>query len=488
MNYKLLTTVALNLTACVMCIAPVTILAQKKSISDKTRPNILLILSDDHSAPYLGSYGNPDLKTPNLDQLASEGIRFNNCFTAAPQCVQSRASIMTGRNVVDIEMLCFSSALDRNTITYPELLKKEGYYIGLCGRPYHLDGSNQAPETAEVFQKYKLKTFSERFDFVKEGSDEETITQFQEFLNKPRGAKPFFMQACFNDPHRPFGALDFEPDPSKITIPPGMPDTELLRKDLAGHYGEIQRLDYRVGKLIDVLKSKGQLDNTLIIFMGDNGAALLRGKGTLYDCGIHVPFLARYPKLIKAGSVSNILISGEDVGPTILDFARVLPDNKMTGKSFLSAFKGIETEVRDYAFAVRGTHSSSLPGYSASFDLSRTVFNKKYKLIYNPLYNLRYDPVDFGGSKFWLDLVQDYKAGKLPELYSQIYIFSPERPMFELYNLENDPNEFVNLIKKPEYEETEHQLKSILQEWMILNRDVVPLPIPPKKNQAEKKH
>jgi hypothetical protein len=104
------------------------------------------------------------------------------------------------------------------------------------------------------------------------------------------------------------------------------------------------------------------------------------------------------------------------------------------------------------------------------------------------MFNLRYDPVDFNGSKFWQDLVQDYKAGKLPELYSQIYIFSPERPMFELYNLENDPNEFVNLIKKPEYEETEHQLKTILQEWMILNRDVVPLPIPPIKKQAEKKH
>jgi len=485
MNLKLFTSVALYLIVCILYIEPV--MAQKQFSSGKYGPNVLLILSDDHSAPYLGIYGNPDLKTPNLDQLANEGIRFNNCFTTAPQCAQSRASIMTGRNVVDIEMLNFSAALDRNTITYPELLKKGGYYIGLCGRPYHLDGSNQAPETAEVFQKYKLKTFRERFDFVKEGSDEQTITQFEEFLNKPRGEKPFFMQACFIDPHRPFTASDFEPDPSKLTLPAGMPDTELLRKDLAAHYGEIQRLDYSVGKLIDVLRNKGLLDNTLIFFMGDNGSALLRGKGTLYDQGIHVPFLARYPKVIKAGSVSNILISGEDIGPTILDFARVKPDEKMTGKSFLAALKGIETEVRDYAFAVRGTHGSELPGTSVAFDLSRTIFNKKYKLIYNPMFNLPYAPADFSGSKFWLDLVDDYKAGKLPELYSKLYIFSPERPMFELYNLENDPNEFENLSEKPEYEQTEHQLKSLLLEWMVVNRDVVPLPIPPKYLAKKKK-
>jgi N-sulfoglucosamine sulfohydrolase len=484
MSIKLFTTVAFNLIGCILYIMPVA--AQKQSVSGKGSPNILLILSDDHSAPYLGCYGNSDLKTPNIDQLASEGMRFNNCYTAAPQCAQSRASIMTGRNVVDIEMLNFSAALDRNTITYPELLKKEGYYIGLCGRPYHLDGSNQAPETAAVFQKYKLKTFRERFDFVKEGSDEQTITQFEEFLNKPRGEKPFFMQACFLDPHRPFTAPEFEPNPNTLKLPPGMPDTELLRKDLAAHYGEIQRLDLSIGKLIAVLRNKGILDNTLIIFMGDNGSALLRGKGTLYDQGIHVPFLVRYPKLIKSGSISNILISGEDIGPTILDFAKVKPDDKMTGKSFLSAFKGIENEVRDYAFAVRGTHGSELPGHSVAFDLSRTIFNKKYKLIYNPLYNLPYAPADFSGSKFWLDLVDDYKAGKLPELYSQLYIFSAERPLFELYNLENDPNELVNLSKKPEYEQTEHQLKSLLLEWMVVNRDVVPLPIPPK-HLAKKK-
>lgn len=446
--------------------------------TDATPPNILLILSDDHSAPFLGCYGNPDLKTPNLDQLANEGMLFKNCFTNAPQCVQSRASIMTGRNVLDIEMLRFSAPLDKNIITFPELLKNAGYYIGLCGRPYHLDGSPQSPESGAVFQKYNLRTFRNRFDFVKEGEDDDTIKQFEEFLLN-RGTRPFFMQAGFSDPHRTFTATTFQPNPTNITVPSGMPDTALLRSDLAAHYGEIQRLDANVGKLIDLLRCKGLLDNTLIIFMGDNGSPVLRGKGTLYDLGLHVPFLARYPKTIKAGSVSNILISGEDVGPTILDLALVKPDDKMTGKSFLNAFKGIETEIRDYIFAVRGAHGSSLPGNTSAFDLSRTVFNKNYKLIYNPMFNLPYTPVDFNNASFWNGLKNDFKGGKLPAVYSKTYIFSATRPIFELYNLVSDPNEFNNLVDVPAEDVVEQQMKTLMVEWMILNQDIVPIPIPP---------
>ncbi len=478
MNTRTSISLAVNFIAGLISVSPA--IAQKVATATTVRPNVLLILSDDHSVPYLGCYGNPDLKTPNIDRLAKEGIRFDNCFTTAPQCVPSRASIMTGRSVVDVGMLRFSAPLDRSIITYPELLKKEGYYIGVCGRPYHLDGAGKSPaESIEAFQENNMITFPDRFDFVKVGSDEQTITQFEEFLNQPHGDKPFFMQAGFHDPHRIFDAFDFEPDPEKITVPAGMPDTKLLRKDLAGHYGEIQRLDYHVGKLLDVLEKHGLLENTLILFMGDNGAALLRGKGTLYDCGLHVPLLARYPGLIKAGSVSEILISGEDIGPTVLDFAQVKPDEKMTGQSFLSAFSGSDREIREYAFAVRGTHGSGLPGNSAVFDLSRTVFNKKFRLIYNPMFNLPYYPVDFAGQKFWKELIGLNEKGELPKIFSQTYIFTSERPMFELYDLKNDPNEFFNLSGKSEYEKIEHDLKTALQKWMIINRDVVPLPIPP---------
>ncbi len=325
-------------------------------------------------------------------------------------------------------------------------------------------------------------TFKNRFDYVKtSGDDETTIIQFEDFLNQPHGSKPFFMQTGFHDPHRPFDAYEFEPDPEKLIIPSGMPDTKLLRKDLAGHYGEIQRLDIYIGKLLEVLKKRGILDNTVIIFMGDNGAALLRGKGTLYECGIHVPLIIRYPKLIKAGLLSDVLISGEDIGPTILDMLGVAPDSKMTGKSFLSALKGSTRVTREYAFAVRGSHANSVPGSSAAFDLSRTIFNKKIKLIYNPMFNLPYCPVDFDYLDFWKELVQLNKDKKLPDKFSNTYIFSNQRPLYELYDLENDPDEMINLSGNKQYADIENNMKIELMKWMIVNRDVVPLPIPDKK-------
>lgn len=444
------------------------------------KTNVLLILSDDHSVPYLGVYGNPDLKTPNIDRITKEGVRFDHAYTSAPQCVSSRASIMTGRSVVDIRMLRFSAPLNRDIITYPELLKKEGYYTGVCGRSYHLDGSYSRPkETAEAFEEYQMETFPDRLDYVKKGNDDQAVEQFKEFLDQKGKDQPFFMQACFSDPHRPFTAADFEPDPSTLTIPEGMPDTPLLREDLAAHYGELQRLDYHVGQLLEELEERKMLDNTLVIFMGDNGAALLRGKGTLYDCGVHVPLVARYPKLIKPGTVSDILISGEDLGPTILDFAGVAPDPKMTGLSFLSAFKGDDKEILEYAYSVRGSHGSGLPGSSRSFDLSRSVFNKEYRLIYNPLFHLPYDPNDFSGQEFWKDLITQNERGNLPEVFSQTYIFTDERPMFELYDLKNDPHEFNNVYGQDDYAAIENELKALLHKWMIVNQDVVPLPIPP---------
>ncbi len=452
-------------------------LSQQIFGADK-RPNVLLILSDDHSAPYLGCYGNPDLKTPNLDKLANEGVLFTRAYVTAPQSVPSRASLMTGRSVVDVDMLRFTAPLDKQFITFPELLRKQGYYTGLCGRSYHLDGDgNTSGSSYKYLVDYKLMTFSSRFDYVHTGNDDETISQFEEFLNQPRGNKPFFMQAGFNDPHRSFTAPEYEPNPDSLTIPSGMPDTKLLRKDLSGHYGEIQRLDLRIGKLLNVLKKKAILDNTIIIFMGDNGAALLRGKGTLYEHGIHVPLIMRFPKTIKAGTTTDALISGEDIGPTVLDMVRIKPDPKMTGKSFFSVIEGDKKDIREYAFAVRGTHASILPGSSVSFDLSRCVISKKFKFIYNPMFNLPYCPVDFESEDFWKELVQLNKDKKLPERFSQTYMFSSQRPMFELYDLENDPNEFINLSGKKEFEHQEKTMKTELLKWMILNRDVVPLPI-----------
>ncbi|CAL1516824.1 sulfatase [Chitinophaga sp. MM2321] len=446
------------------------------------QPNIVLILSDDHSAPYLSCYDHPDLKTPNIDKIAKRGVRFDRAYTTAPQCVLSRASIMTGRNVLDLQMLRFTAPLNKDIITGPEILKQNGYYTGLCGRNYHLDGSGNGPkESDEAFEKYGMVTFAKRLNYVKiEEDDEKTIDQFREFLDEVPKGKPFFIQTCYSDPHRPFTAKEFEPDPTKIKVPAGMPDTKLLREDLAAHYGEIQRLDQRVGLLLEELEKRNLTENTLVVFMGDNGAALLRGKGTLYEGGLHVPLVAQWPGVIKPGSVSNHLVSGEDLVSTFLEVAGIKSTKEIEGQSFLPTFKNEKMPDREYVFAVRGPHGSALPDTSSGgFDLSRTVISKRFKLIYNPMYYLNYQPVDFGKSPFWKELVTLSKQGKLEPRFAQTTMFTPQRPMFELFDLENDPDEFNNLYGKEAYKDIEYQLKKALHQWMIRYRDMVPLPILP---------
>lgn len=450
------------------------------AVHSSDRPNILMILSDDHSFPYLGCYGNPDMHTPNLDQLAAEGVMFNHAYTTAPQCVLSRASIMTGRNVLDIRMLRFSAPLNKDIKIFPELLRDAGYFTGVCGRRYHLDGSGRkADETIATFEEFGMVTFPDRMDYVNMGYREQVNIQVKEFLDLVPEDKPFFLWANYDDPHRRFTAPEFAPDPDKITVPNGMPDTELLREDLAQHIGEINRVDNYIGEVIADLKKRGVYDNTLVIFMGDNGAALLRGKGTLYDCGLHVPLVARFPKLIKPGTVSDILVAGSDMAATILDVVGVEPDQEMTGKSYRHAMEGEEKENHKYLFGVRGPHGQPLPGNSADFDLSRTAFNKDYRFIYNPIFHLPFHPVDFAQDTMWIDLQAQYAAGKLDKKFSDTYIFSKERPMFEFYDLRKDPDEMHDLYANPDYAEAQHELMAQLHRWMIIYQDVIPLPILP---------
>ena len=447
---------------------------------ESPKPNILLIISDDHSAPYLSCYGNSNIKTPNIDRIANEGIRFDRAYVTAPQCVPSRASIMTGRNVPDIQMLRFSAPLDRSVITGPERLRTKDYFTGVCGRTYHLDGmGNLNPSAKATFDKYKLVSFPDRVDYCKvNGNQDSTLAQFNEFLNRVPKGKPFFLQTCFSDPHRPFTAKEFEPDPSTLDVPNTLPDTKLLRKDLAAHIGEIQRLDTYIGKILNELDKRGLSNNTLLVFIGDNGASLLRGKGTLYDLGIHIPMVARWPGIIKPGSISSNLVSCEDLVPTFLTAAGITPTPEITGHSLMPLLKGDTAAIREYVFAVRGPHGNMLPTNTNNpFDHARVVFDKKFKLIYNPMFALPYSPIDCNNDDFWLELVDLNKKGQVETRFAGTIMFSPERPLFELFDTENDLGEFINLAGKAEYKDIEYRLKAALNEWMIVYRDVVPLPI-----------
>jgi arylsulfatase A-like enzyme len=451
--------------------------------ADPPRPNVLVVLSDDHSAPHVGCYGHPDVKTPNLDAFAKTAVRFDRAYVTCPQCVPSRASLMTGRSPVAIGMTRFSSPLPAEFVTLPEVLRKAGYFTGVAGRTYHLDGAAN-PELNPIYQKHKLKTFPDRLDFVKTAGDGDgSLRQFGEFLDAVPAGKPFALQLCFSDPHRPYTAPKVH-DPKTITLPRHYPDTPTVRADFAAYLDEIARFDADFGRVLAELERRKVADNTLILFQGDNGAAQWRGKGTLYEFGIHVPLLVRWPGVTKGGSVSADLISGEDVAPTLLDACGQKPLKEMTGRSFAPLLRGEAFEGRKHVFAERGAHGQGLPGNSSAFDLGRVVVGKTHKLVYNATFHLPYHGVDFGNSDMFKEVRELAKAKKLTDPLNALYDGRP-REMIELFDLANDPSEFVNLAGRPVAAAVEAELRAALVEWMVLERDFLPLPT--RQQGAKKK-
>jgi N-sulfoglucosamine sulfohydrolase len=295
------------------------------------------------------------------------------------------------------------------------------------------------------------------------------------------------LQLSFSDPHRPLDANAIpEPhDPQKITLPAHYPNTPGVRTDFARYYDEIARFDGNFAAVLAELDKRGLAENTIVIFAGDNGASQFRGKGTLYEYGVRVPLLVRWPGRIKAGTVTRELISGEDLAPTLLEACGLKTLPEMTGRSFLKLLRGEPYTGRRFVFAERGAHGSGLPMGAAPFDLGRVVIGQRYKLIYNALWQLPYQPVDFTRAEFWQELQQMNKEGKLSPEMARLY-FAPTRPMFELFDLEADPNEFKNLADRPEHSAIARELKAALQEWMILERDFVPLPVPPSAPAPER--
>lgn len=445
-------------------------------------PNIVFILSDDHSYPFLGAYGRPEMKTPNLDAFAAQGMKFHRLFTGAPQCVPSRACYLTGRSPVACRITRFSSPLPRDEVTFPEILRQEaGYFVGVLGRSYHLDGSARGPEsTARVFAENKLQTFKERFHYVDSSGQEAVPERMKEFFDQRPKDQPYFLWVNFSDPHHGWTAGNATaPAPEKLTVPGFLPDLPGVRSDLSRYEGEIEHMDGDFQRVLDIIKDRAGLENTLIIFAGDNGMAFPSGKGSLHDPGLNVPLLVSWPGVVKAGGDSRVLISGEDIAPTCLEAAGLKVPARISGRSFLPLLKGETFEPRKHIFAERGPHGSATFNESttaSSVDYSRAVRSDHYKLIYNVTPNLRYTPVDSAGDPGWKDIVKAHEEGKLAPEFETLWFTSP-RQVYELYDLAADPAELHNLAGKPELQEVEQALKEALQEKMILDFDYLPLPL-----------
>jgi arylsulfatase A-like enzyme len=267
-------------------------------------------------------------------------------------------------------------------------------------------------------------------------------------------------------------------DAARLKVPSWLPDLPGVRADLRRYYDEVGRLDGDFRLVLDLLARRTGDDNTLILFLGDNGCAFPHGKGTLYDPGLNVPALARWPGRIRAGSASSALVSGEDVTPTFLEAAGLPVPETVTGKSALPLLTGRAERIQDHVFAQRLVHGSRpfRAGVTThSFDLSRAVRSARYKLIYNCTPHVPYSPVDSYTEKSWLEMTDEQLWGRLPARFGRAYFAA--RQVFELYDLQRDPDEFDNLAGRPEVAAVERALTVALQEKMILDQDFLPLPL-----------
>ena len=439
-------------------------------------PNVLFVLSDDHTAAYVGAYGASFLSTPNLDAFAKEGMVFERAFTAAPQCVPSRTALMTGRSPVAARMGRFSSPLPPDVMTAPEVMRTKGYYTGVCGRYFHLDGVvNPQAVTAQVYEKHQMRTWKSRVDFLNISSQGPTPQLFEQFLGQVPKERPWFFWINFNDPHHPWEKDAGKVDPAKVVVPPQLPDLPGIREDLAAYCSEVERADRTFGDIMAVLRKQGQESDTLVVFMGDNGMAFPHGKGSLYDPGLNVPLIARWPGHVKPGRTKT-LISGEDLGATFMDVAGAAAPKGVSGRSFYPLLTGGKYEAREYVFAARLHHGGAAfteKTRTDTFDLARCVRNARFKLIYNLTPKMEYWPVDSGANPGWQEMRTAHQAGKLAPEFVSAYFTSP-RPVLELYDLEKDPAELHNVAGQAEYRDAQMTLMAAMQEKQIIDYDFAP--------------
>ncbi|MCA1808436.1 MAG: sulfatase [Lentisphaerae bacterium] len=449
-----------------------------------TRPNILLVLSDDHSVPHVGCYGSPNVKTPNLDRFTLQGMRFNRAYTTSPQCAPSRASIFTGRSPVSLGVTRFAQPARPDTVFFTDIMRANGYFTGLIGRNHHLAGRTiHTPVEQEALEAAGLLYAESRFDVVNTfGTKLETgldrVPQgLNAFLDAVPGETPFCLYLGFNQPHTKWSAdhPDFQPDPAALKLPGHLPDLPEVRQDYAQFLKDIFDLDRGFGRVMDILDQRGLADNTIVLFMGDNGEALIRGKGTLYNSGNNVPLLIRWPGVVEANAVTDALVSGEDLAPTLLDVVGLEPEPRTTGVSFLPLLQGKPFEPRKYAFVERGYHGRIGPiDLSCNMDFSRGVVSDRYFFIYNTTREKPFAPVDVKGLPMWEATVKAHENGTLSSEHERIY-FGP-RPMFELYDLHTDPDQFNNLADDPAHNAAGIELRDVLTQWMIREQDYLPLP------------
>lgn len=411
----------------------------------QNRPNILWINADDLGRE-LSCYGHPLVRTPHIDSLAMEGIRFTNAYSNSPVCSSSRSSLITGMYPTTV------NSQDHRTLNpthLPDGIKPITSYFREAG--YFICNGSGRDMAKEGKRDYNFLP-----DIHYEATD----------WNQRTEGQPFFAQVQIKYPHRPFITDEENPvDPNKVILPACYPDHPLLRADWALYLASVQKCDEIVGKILHRLEAEGLADNTLVFFFGDHGRPHLRDKQFLYEGGLQIPLIVRWPNQLKAGKTNSRLVSLVDVAATSLHLAGLKADYPLHGQVFL----GKNAKKRSYVFGFR-QRAGDAP------DAIRSITDGRYKLIWNqqaerPWMQLSsYKRSEYPAFTLYRML---HQKGELAAPYNQI--MADRRPTFEFYDLKKDPMEFQNQAHNSSYATPFSRLKSTLMKNVAkYDKNIIP--------------
>jgi len=425
------------------------------SVMPKKKPNILWITCEDLS-PYLGCYGDALAGTANLDEFAGEGVLYEQAYASSPVCAPARSCLITGVYATSLGTQHLRSAikLPKKICCFTEYLRKAGYYCtNRAKKDYNFKDVNAWDESSLKAHWRNRKPGQPFFSVFNlgvthqsqiNGSDEEFFKRYRCKL-----------------------ASEERSDPAKVKLPPYYPDTPMLRNIWARYYDLITLMDRQFAEILKQLQDDGLADDTIVFFYSDHGSGIPRHKRAIYDSGLRVPLIIRFPKKyqkaapVRPGSRTDRLVSFVDFAPTVLSLAGLPIPDYMEGEAFLGGQAG---RARKYIYA----HTSRV---DEMYELSRCVRDGRYKYIRNYMPHLPYVQPSYFPDKaeVMIELRRVADEGKLkgPE---KLY-FSADKPLEEFYDTQNDPYELNNLIDSPKYHKTIKRLRRKLGRWLIETHD-----------------
>jgi N-sulfoglucosamine sulfohydrolase len=420
------------------------VLASSPSIGWAVPKNVLLLISDNHTATEMGCYGHPDVRTPNLDALAARSTRFANAFATVASCGPSRGVIYTGllthANGQYTHAHSFhNGVLARGVRTVFDIVKAGGYRTALYGKTSFTPLPGQ----------YELDVINSKAD-----RDLPTMAREAEEFIREGGDRPFLVTFCTHDPHpqdkTPEQRKKLKPpapraiDPATIHLPSHVPDRPDVRESFAEYYELIERLDDGFGQVLAMLERTGKADDTLVMFFSDQGAAYPHGY-TQYEPGVCVPMIIHNPQSKRRGIVTDALVTLADVTPTVLDWTGVKgPDYPLHGRSLLPVLEQEKTTGWDSVVLSHVMHEVTM------YYPMRTLRERRYKLIWNlcfqsPFLNAK-EVAERSPWRLTIEQGDKFIGKRLVEKYIW-------RDPIELYDLESDPDELVNLADDPKHAE-----------------------------------